>query len=125
MSSRQTRQAKALQLAFLEALISAPNRVATVDDAIQPADLQVKHVDGGKWVGRAVAELRGIIQPVTDRIGRLTAVRSRRPSRHKGDIKVWRLSDLKAARRTIVSLRQWLAANPIDAGPDARTLFDF
>lgn len=76
--------------AFLRALLSSPDGTATIDDAT--ADLSAEFHDGGKWRGTVTRSLamRGFIEPVG-------AVKSDRPSRHRGYVTRWRLRDRQKA----------------------------
>jgi hypothetical protein len=91
------------QIAMLRALLTAPDGIATIDDATD--DLAAEFRDGGKWRGtvtRSLAASRFI-----ESVG---AVRSERPSRHRGYITRWRMVDRPKAIVYLASLVRRLDA---------------
>lgn len=95
-------------VAFLDALLRAPDGIATIDDATLPDDLAGKFADGGKWRGTVprLLALAGIIE-------RLDVVRSDRPARHRGYVTRWRLIN----RAKAVAMRARLTSRfPIAIG---------
>ncbi|MBM3996305.1 MAG: hypothetical protein FJ303_19455 [Planctomycetes bacterium] len=93
----------ATQLAFLSALIVAPDQTATLDDAV--TDLGETFAAGGKWRGAAVRQLaeQGLIV-------RAAVELSIRPDRHRGYLTRWRAIDATAIAAKIAELRRLLAA---------------
>lgn len=79
------------KIAFLRALLKSGDGTATVDDATD--DLSATFDDGGKWRGMVCRSLAtaGLIVPVA-------AVKSDRPSRHRGYVTRWRLADRMKAQ---------------------------
>ncbi len=78
------------KVALLRALLLSRDGTATIDDAT--VDLAAEFRDGGKWRGtvcRSLA-LAGLIAPVG-------AVKSDRPTRHRGYVTRWRLVDRQKA----------------------------
>lgn len=91
------------QLDLLETLIGKADRVATLDDATP--DLLESFDDGGKWRGSITLELfrDGVISQAG-------AENSKRPSRNRGLLRLWRLTDERKARQAIESLRRFIEA---------------
>ena len=90
------------QLVFLEALLSHPDRVCTLDDGT--SDLAFRFDDdGGKWRGHITLGLWlcGLIESVG-------AENSKRPSRNRGLLRKWRCKDDAKARRKIEQLKRWI-----------------
>jgi hypothetical protein len=91
------------KVAFLKALLRSPDSTATIDDATD--NLAAEFRDGGKWRGtvtRSLAASRFI-----EAVG---AVKSSRPSRHRGYVTVWRLVDRQRALAYLASLERSLDA---------------
>ncbi|MBI2480728.1 MAG: hypothetical protein HYV60_19505 [Planctomycetia bacterium] len=91
-------RAMKLQLAMLDALNTSSNGIGTVCDAT--TDRDVKFDDGGKWRGPAILELAN-----ANLISRVGAANSRRPSRNRGLVCLWKLKDPEGARQTAENLR--------------------
>jgi hypothetical protein len=104
------------QIAFLRALLGSTDGVGTIDDGTE--DLLLSFDRGGKWRGSIPAALsqRGIIQ-------RVGVTKSSRPSRHRGFVSIWKLTDRAKAQSEIYRLTALLSAgskeNPQSAATDA------
>ncbi len=87
------------QLDLLETLMAKVDRLGTLDDATD--DLTESFDDGGKWRGSITLELfrDGVI-------GHAGAENSKRPSRNRGLLRLWRLVDERKAMRRIEYLRR-------------------
>lgn len=90
------------QLELLQALLSKNDKRCTLDDAT--ADLSIKFSDDGKW--RGVVTLGLYNDKLIDRVG---AENSKRPSRNRGLLRLWRLLDESKARKRIESLKRWIS----------------
>jgi hypothetical protein len=102
------------RLAMVRALLSAPDGIATIDDATGPEELAAEFDDGGKWRGAVTRSL------VNDGLAVIVGTtRSRRPSRHRGYVAELRLLDRSKA---VDYLRRMSAALALyNATPNAVT----
>lgn len=98
------------QLALLAAGLARPDRLCSANDI--PADLEAKYSDGGRWVGPAVRAMA--MRRLIEKAGHDT---SARPTRHGGDVMLWRIVSDERVGKAIAELRQWLERNP-EAEPD-------
>lgn len=98
-------------LRFLDALLASCDGTGTTDDTVD--DLRSKFSDGGKWRGNITQWLlkAGLIFFTGWAV-------SARPSRHGGNVKVWKLVDRDAAVRYRDALKAEIAR---DAGESAAT----
>ncbi len=85
------------KVALLRAMLTAPDGTATIDDATD--DLAAEFRDGGKWRGNVTRSLA--IGRLIESVG---AVKSDRPSRHRGYVTRWRLADRPKAIAYLASL---------------------
>lgn len=87
---------RAGRVAFLSALLRMSDYTGTLDDATDDDAMKAAFADGGCWRGSVTRSLHqdGFIEAVD-------ADQSRRPSRHCGLLRVWRLTDPAAARRYV------------------------
>lgn len=101
------------QLELLQALLSKNDKRCTLDDAT--ADLSIKFSDDGKWRGAVTLGLYN--DKLIDRVG---AENSKRPSRNRGLLRLWRLLDESKARKRIESLQRWISEreNPRSAATE-------
>jgi len=92
-------------LAMLLAIRRSPDRTASTDDAVD--DLADQYADGGRWRGMVPQRLSraGLIIPAG-------AIKSARPSRHRGFVTLWRGVNDDNIDLEISALRAWLANNP-------------
>jgi len=85
------------KIALLRALLSSPDGTATIDDAT--GDLAEEFRDGGKWRGNVCRSLA--MARITESV---EAVKSDRPSRHRGYVTRWRLVDRRKASLMLAGL---------------------
>ena len=106
-------------IAMLVALLGSADKSATIDDASSLDELLSPFQDHGKWRGSIPLRLahRGIIESDG-------AVKSTRPSRHRGFVTRWRLVDEKAGRQLLSRLcRAYESENPPEqASSDGRSV---
>lgn len=92
---------RAAQLALLTVLLKSRSGKASTDDIVR--DASKAYPDGGKWLGRAIAQLAedGLIRVCGTR-------RSRRPARNAGLLHEWELADREAAKLKVKRLKRGL-----------------
>lgn len=92
---------RAAQLALLSVLLKSRSGRASVDDIVK--DRGKPYDDGGKWLGRAIAQLAedGLIRSCGAR-------NSRRHARNAGLLHEWQLADREAAELKVERLKRGL-----------------
>jgi len=101
---------------FLADLLRSPDGIAGLISAPEPYDRK-PFKDGGKWRGSVPVALyrAGIIRPLM-RSETATAATAKRPARHAGIVRLWKLINRRAAESRFAELSARPRRNP--------TLFD-
>lgn len=107
-------RSRAAQLALLTVLLTSRSGKPTTDDIVR--DSSKAYPDGGKWLGRAIAQLAedGLIRCCGTR-------RSRRPARNAGLLHEWELADRKAANDKVRRIKLGLIFHKTTGSADATT----